>query len=338
MSDIPSPKSFRIDNATSNRFKDIAGQLGANQQDTLAKLIDVFEMQKGKEVLAGRKADIDKFECYSLMQERLFLALLEENQTMEEGVRAKYDAQLSSKDAVIADLQKRVKDAGDEQARLAAAASAAAAKAEALEAKAATLEASLDEKTEQFHDAMYDKDELNKALLAASEDLKKKLEGYTTAKEKLRSLEEQLRKFETTHADLEHARRELEDQRKKVESQKEELERKDALIDALKDAAAKEQEKNASLANRLKSVDALTGKNVELKDALASLQTQLEDLKNKHALQQQEHGSAILALQQKHQDELSALDFKSRETIDRYQEKYFALLNRMEEEGRGGKS
>ena len=56
------PKSFRIDEATAERFKEISGQLGGNQQETLAKLIEAYEFQSGKAILTDKKADIEQFE------------------------------------------------------------------------------------------------------------------------------------------------------------------------------------------------------------------------------------------------------------------------------------
>ena len=44
------PKSFRIDEATAERFKEISGQIGGNQQETLAKLIEAYEFQSGKAI------------------------------------------------------------------------------------------------------------------------------------------------------------------------------------------------------------------------------------------------------------------------------------------------
>ena len=37
------PKSFRIDDETSEKFKEIATSIGGSQQETLAKLIEAFE-------------------------------------------------------------------------------------------------------------------------------------------------------------------------------------------------------------------------------------------------------------------------------------------------------
>ena len=58
------PKSFRIDEETANRFKEIAASIGGNQQQTMAKLIESYEFQSGKAILMDKKADIEQFEKY----------------------------------------------------------------------------------------------------------------------------------------------------------------------------------------------------------------------------------------------------------------------------------
>ena len=45
------PKSFRISEGTAEKFKEIAGTIGGNQEQTLARLIEVFESQGAKAAL-----------------------------------------------------------------------------------------------------------------------------------------------------------------------------------------------------------------------------------------------------------------------------------------------
>ena len=56
------PKAFRITEETAEKFKEIAQSLGANQQQALAKLIEVYEMESGKESLPEMRTNIDTFE------------------------------------------------------------------------------------------------------------------------------------------------------------------------------------------------------------------------------------------------------------------------------------
>ena len=41
------PRSFRIDEETAEKFKKICLEAGLNQQETLAKLIESYELQAG---------------------------------------------------------------------------------------------------------------------------------------------------------------------------------------------------------------------------------------------------------------------------------------------------
>lgn len=105
------PKSFRIDDETAEKFKAISNTIGGNQQETLAKLIEAFEFQKGKSVLTEKKADIEQFEQYVNALTRMFMGSLEDNQNVRETVRTEFDALLKSKDETILSLQGQLKEA-----------------------------------------------------------------------------------------------------------------------------------------------------------------------------------------------------------------------------------
>lgn len=105
------PKAFRITEETANKFKEIAQELGGNQQQTLAKLIEVYEMENGKEALPEMREQIDTFDGHLHALSALFLQILETNHTMRSQVRTEYQAQLDSKDRTIIELQERLKEA-----------------------------------------------------------------------------------------------------------------------------------------------------------------------------------------------------------------------------------
>ncbi len=102
------PKAFRITEETAEKFKEIAQSLGANQQQALAKLIEVYEMEVGKESIPEMRGNIDTFEEYIHAVTNMYMQALENNQNMRALVRTEYEAQLKSKDKVIEDLQKKV--------------------------------------------------------------------------------------------------------------------------------------------------------------------------------------------------------------------------------------
>ena len=105
------PKAFRITEETAEKFKEIAQSLGGNQQQTLAKLIEVYEMETGKENLPEMKESIETFEGYVRAAANMYLQALETNQNMRALVRAEFESLLKSKDQTIEELQNRVKKA-----------------------------------------------------------------------------------------------------------------------------------------------------------------------------------------------------------------------------------
>ena len=102
------PKAFRITEETAEKFKEIAQSLGANQQQALAKLIEVYEMEVGKESIPEMRGNIDTFEEYIHAATTMYMQALETNQNMRALVRTEYEAQLKSKDKIIEDLQKKI--------------------------------------------------------------------------------------------------------------------------------------------------------------------------------------------------------------------------------------
>lgn len=105
------PKAFRITEETANKFKEIAQDLGGNQQQTLAKLIEVYETESGKEALPEMREQIDTFDSHLHALSAIFLQILESNHTMRAQVRTEFQAQLGSKDRTILELQDRLKTA-----------------------------------------------------------------------------------------------------------------------------------------------------------------------------------------------------------------------------------
>lgn len=105
------PKAFRITEETAEKFKEIAQSLGANQQQALAKLIEVYEMESGKESLPEMRENIDTFEGYIHAATNMYLQSLEANQNMRALVRTEFESLLKSKDTTISELQERVQKA-----------------------------------------------------------------------------------------------------------------------------------------------------------------------------------------------------------------------------------
>lgn len=91
------PRSYRINDETAEKIKEIAASIGGNQQETLAKLIEAYEFQSGKAVLTEKKSDIEQFEKYVNAIIRMYMGSLEDNQNITETVRTEFDALLQSR-------------------------------------------------------------------------------------------------------------------------------------------------------------------------------------------------------------------------------------------------
>ena len=101
-------KSFRISAETAEKFKEISAEIGGNQQQTMAKLIETFELQQSKVSLTDYKANIEEFDGYLLAIGRLYTSALESNQFMKERIRAEYSAELRAKDAIVKELSDQI--------------------------------------------------------------------------------------------------------------------------------------------------------------------------------------------------------------------------------------
>ena len=170
------PKSFRIDDETAEKFKEIASSIGGSQQETLAKLIESFEFQQGKAVLTEKKADIEQFEKYVGCLVRMFMGALEDNQNVTETVRTEFDALLMSKDSTIQDLQGQLTAAKQLKEDATIRAKAHANENEDLKQAIERLNTEYSSKMDDMQDMLKDKDSLNKALSSSCNDLKAKVE------------------------------------------------------------------------------------------------------------------------------------------------------------------
>ena len=194
------PKSFRIDDETAQKFKEISSAIGGNQQETLAKLIEAFEFQSGKAILVGKKADIGQFEKYTTAITRMFMSSLEDNQNITETVRTEFDALLVSKDSVIQNLQKKLSEAERIKEESAIKAQSFADENNRLNDVIDSMQKEFDSKMDDMQNMLSDKDSLNRALTDSCNSLKAKAE----------SMEEEARQAAANLEELNRLKKELE--------------------------------------------------------------------------------------------------------------------------------
>ena len=206
------PKSFRIDDETADKFKEISAAIGGNQQETLAKLIEAFEFQSGKAILTEKKADIDQFEKYVTAITRMYMSSLEDNQTITETVRTEFDALLKSKDATIQDLQEKLTVAKQLKEEATTRAKAHADENARLNSVIDSLNTEYNSKMDDMQSMLADKDNLNKALTDSCNDLKSKVESMRESSEQLAVIRKELEQLKSEHNTVVKEKSDLEKQ------------------------------------------------------------------------------------------------------------------------------
>lgn len=182
------PKSFRLDDETADKFRKIGESIGANQQETLERLIQAYELQVGKSTLTERKADMEKFEGYVAILNRMYMASLEENQHITDVVRESFEDALKSKDQTIQDLQKRESKALCDMNEAVNLMEAYKKESEDLRKE---LEAS-QKSCETVKASLADKDQLNKALTDTCNELRAKVESLKEDQQQMEDLRKDL--------------------------------------------------------------------------------------------------------------------------------------------------
>ena len=281
------PKSFRIDDETAEKFKEISNTIGGNQQETLAKLIEAYEFQSGKAILTEKKADIEQFEKYVSAITRMFMGSLEDNQNITETVRTEFDALLKSKDTTIQDLQEKLTVAKQLKEEATTRAKVHADENARLNSVIDNLNNEYNSKMDDMQSMLSDKDSLNKALTDSCNDLKAKIEGIKEAAEQSAILREELEQLRKEH---EKVIREQSDLEKQVQQ----------------DKIAHEK--------------AIT----ELKQHEAD---SLERLKEQAQISQDK---AVLQTEKSYQEQIQKLKSEKQAEVDKYQQKYFSLLEQIQ--------
>ena len=287
------PKSFRIDDETAEKFKELSNTIGGNQQETLAKLIEAFEFQSGKAILTDKKADIEQFEKYVSAITRMFMGSLEDNQNITETVRTEFDALLKSKDATIQDLQEKLTVAKQLKEDATLKARAHADENARLNSVIDSLNNEYNSKMDDMQSMLSDKDSLNKALTDSCNDLKTKIEGMKEAAEQSAIFREELEQLKKEHEKVIRERSDLEKQ-----MQQERTAHEKAISEFRQHEA----------------------------DALERLKEQLQIAQDK----------AVLQIEKSYQEQIQKLKADKQSEVDKYQQKYFDLLEQMKSQTETG--
>lgn len=251
------PKSFRLDDETADKFRKIGETIGANQQETLERLIQAYELQVGKSNLTEKKADLEKFERYVAILNRMYMASLEDNQHITDVVRESFEDALKSKDQTIRELQERESKALCDMNE---AVNQAEAYRKVAEDHKKELEAS-QKSCEDLKASLADKDKLNNALTDTCNELRSKVASLKEDQQQMEALRKDLEAIEAAKAEVEKQLKEeqaagkkaLEDLRKELE-----LDKDRAVLEAEKNLR-KEYEKEIRELNQ-EYVELIAGK------------------------------------------------------------------------------
>lgn len=211
-------RSFRADNDTYEKFKQLAeGEFG-NQGQCLSALINLYETENSKAILVNRGLEIESFQDYLNKISSLFLTSLQLNQDAEGRIREEFARQLTSKDNTIIDLQTKIddlatsKDAFEESSKL------LEGENKKLQTNVSELEGIKEKQIHDFNSALVDKDSLNKALTDSLNERKVEIEALRTSGA---DAIEQLKKLESIETENKQLKISLESLKNEIERQKE---------------------------------------------------------------------------------------------------------------------
>lgn len=288
------PRSFRIDDSTMETFKEVAKEIGGNQQTVLSKLIEVYQFQKGKTVMGSKGADIEKFEQYITIITKMYMNSIQENANMSDTIYGQFEAQLLSKDETIIDLQKQLKEALASKKESDVELVHSEEKILKIQEHSSTLESELNDLRETHAQSVKDKDQVISALKDNVETLtassKKISDDYAAAMKELSELRVERDNLLKHGAELEKENESLHSENELLTGKVTELTEQVSTAVA---AALKEGE-----------------------DKIIALKNKLEYDFQKELLNNNiEHANTVNGLKEKHQQE-----------IDVYQKKYFELF------------
>lgn len=178
------PKSYRIDEETAERIRQITEEIGEGQQAAFARMIEAYSLQKAKVVLVDDRENLEQFENYGSILNRMYMDAVEGKHNMKETVRAEYELLLRSKDETISDLQIKNRTMAELKDENYKRISALQKENEELVEKIHAQDAKIMEQQEDFRSKLADKDALNRNLSESCSDLRNKIASMESAVQK----------------------------------------------------------------------------------------------------------------------------------------------------------
>lgn len=264
-------RSFRITDETADKIKEIANEISGNQQETISKLIETYEFQKGKSLLTEKKADIEQFERYISCLTNMYMRTLEDNENITSTVRTEFESLLRSKDTIIQDLQGKLqiketiaKEALQETEELKE-------RTKVLDTEFQKLLKETNEKIIDLNEMLEEKGKLNNLLTDSYEQLKEE-------NKKLLEIEPELKEIQESYKQTLQQKQSLEKQKEELEK---ELVEKESLYQKNIQAL---QEKSANMLQETKNKTELEKEKLKL-ELEKEYQRQLQELTKQKQLE-----------------------------------------------------
>ena len=101
-------KSFRVDENTFAKFKEIASKEFGNQSQCLEALINIYETEEAKTILINRELEIETFQDYINKINRLFITSLQMSSDAEERAKEVFLKKIETKDGLLETLKSKL--------------------------------------------------------------------------------------------------------------------------------------------------------------------------------------------------------------------------------------
>lgn len=182
------PVSYRIDDETKEKFKQITAEIGGNQQETMSILINTYYMQSKQNELTEFKGSIDQFQAYITSIVTMYTNSLQANHDMKTSVMQEFETLLQSKDTTIQDLQSQLTVAKQLKEEATVKSRTYSDENNRLNEYIESLQKEYNSKMDDMQSMLNDKENLNRALTDSCNDLKAKVDEMAAEHEEVATL------------------------------------------------------------------------------------------------------------------------------------------------------
>lgn len=306
------PRSLRLSDETAERLKMMAKEISGNQEDVIAQLFQIFEMDQAKALLSDRSKEISDFESYIGLIKKMYIHSLEDYATLEEKTLLKYEERLQSKDSTIADLQAKITELRQIKEQATQTAKNKTEESALVQKEFQEFQTSAEDKIHRLESNLNDKDglikELKESKNAANEQIAALTMELSTARMNLEEVDSLKQSKIEIENELENAKKQITDMKKQMEHV---VKEHNAAIELEKQKVSMAQEKYQN-ETKLAIEKTAMEKEKALLEQEKRFKTEKDTLEADYKVQ-------IATLEQKYKDEIA-----------KYQDKYENLMVKLQ--------